>query len=172
VVSSAVAKSSLNFVCAALGSDIARLPVFNAVRDFVRGGKDEGCVHILLGDEAESARKIPGFLCKPGHHANLFCGGTEPPVGSVSLYARPFAIVRIATARFTSPTSNVVALFDYKNTTHELSSYVDYYHRSRTHLSLDNDCPDPRPVMPPRMGRVSAFPQVSGLHHRYERLAA
>jgi hypothetical protein len=31
---------------------------------------------------------------------------------------------------------------------------------------------DPRPVMPPRIGRVVAFPQVSGLHHRYERLAA
>src|SRR6202051_4086887 len=25
-----------------------------------------------------------------------------------------------------------------------LSSYTDYYHRSRTHLSLDKDCPDPR----------------------------
>jgi hypothetical protein len=48
----------------------------------------------------------------------------------------------------------------------------DYYNRSRTHLSLDKDCPDPRPVMPPRIGRVIAFPQVSGLHHRYERLAA
>src|SRR3984893_13978113 len=49
-----------------------------------------------------------------------------------------------------------------------LSSYADYYHRSRTHLSLDKDCPDPRPIMPPRGGRVVAFPQVNGLHHRYE----
>jgi putative transposase len=38
-----------------------------------------------------------------------------------------------------------------------LSSYVDYYHRSRTHLSLDKDCPDPSPVMPPGSGRVSPF---------------
>jgi putative transposase len=53
-----------------------------------------------------------------------------------------------------------------------LSSYTDYYDRSRTHLSLDKDCPDPRPVMPPRSGRVVAFPQVNGSHHRYERLAA
>ncbi len=52
------------------------------------------------------------------------------------------------------------------------SSYVDYYHRTRAHLSLDKDCPDPRPVIPRRIGRVIAFPQVSGLHHRYERLAA
>jgi putative transposase len=53
-----------------------------------------------------------------------------------------------------------------------LSSYVDYYQSTRTHLSLNKDCPDPRPVMPPRIGRVVAIPQVSGLHHRYERLAA
>jgi putative transposase len=29
-----------------------------------------------------------------------------------------------------------------------LSSYVDYYQGTRTHLSLDKDCPDSRPVMP------------------------
>ncbi len=50
-----------------------------------------------------------------------------------------------------------------------LPSYVEYYHRARTHLSLD--CPGPRPIMPRRVGRV-AIPQVGGLHHRYERLAA
>ena len=53
-----------------------------------------------------------------------------------------------------------------------LSSYFDYYHRSRTHLSLEKDCPEPRPVHPPDAGKVIAFPQVGGLHHRYERLAA
>ena len=53
-----------------------------------------------------------------------------------------------------------------------LSSYVDYYQRTRTHLSLDKDCPDSRPIMPRRIGKVIAIPQVGGLHHRYERLAA
>ena len=53
-----------------------------------------------------------------------------------------------------------------------LSSYFDYYHRSRTHLSLAKDCPEPRPVCLPRTGKIIAFPQVGGLHHRYERLAA
>jgi len=51
-------------------------------------------------------------------------------------------------------------------------SYVDYYQRTRTHLSLDKDCPDPRPILPRRIGKVIAIPQVGGLHHRYERLAA
>jgi len=53
-----------------------------------------------------------------------------------------------------------------------LSSYVDYYHRTRTYLALHKDCPDPRPIPPRRIGRVVAIRQVGGLHHRYERLAA
>ena len=53
-----------------------------------------------------------------------------------------------------------------------LGSYFDYYHRSRTHLSLGKDSPEPRPIQPPGMGPVVAVPQVGGLHHRYERRAA
>ena len=53
-----------------------------------------------------------------------------------------------------------------------LASYFDYYHRSRTHLSLGKDSPEPRTVQPAGMGPVVAVPQVGGLHHRYERQAA
>jgi transposase InsO family protein len=53
-----------------------------------------------------------------------------------------------------------------------LGSYVEYYHRSRTHLALGKDSPEPRSVQSPEMGRVVALPQVGGLHHRYERRAA
>jgi putative transposase len=53
-----------------------------------------------------------------------------------------------------------------------LADYFDYYHRSRTHLALEKDCPEPRAVEPPEQGRIVAFPQVGGLHHRYWRLAA
>jgi len=35
-----------------------------------------------------------------------------------------------------------------------LNSYFDYYHRSRTHLSLGKDCPEPRAIQPPEMGSV------------------
>src|SRR6202521_1876639 len=48
-----------------------------------------------------------------------------------------------------------------------LRSYLDYYHRSRTHFSLRKDSPEPRSVQPEQMGRVVALPQVGGLHHRY-----
>ena len=52
-----------------------------------------------------------------------------------------------------------------------LASYFDYYHRSRTHLSLRKDSPEPRPIHLPE-GRVVAVRQVGGLHHRYERRIA
>ena len=65
-----------------------------------------------------------------------------------------------------------IVIFNERHLCRVLSWYVDYYHRTRTHLSLDKDCPDPRPVMPPGSGRVVAIPQVNGLHHSYERLAA
>ena len=53
-----------------------------------------------------------------------------------------------------------------------LKSYVSYYTTSRTHLSLEKDSPEPRPVTPRGHGRVVAIPEVGGLHHRYERRAA
>ncbi len=65
-----------------------------------------------------------------------------------------------------------ILVFNERHLRRVLSSYVDYYQRTRTHLSLDKDCPDTRPVMPPRIGKVVTIPQVGGLHHRYERLAA
>lgn len=55
---------------------------------------------------------------------------------------------------------------------HHLSRFVDDYHQSRTHLGLHKDAPEPRPVQGPDAGRVVAFPEVGGLHHRYERRAA
>ena len=53
-----------------------------------------------------------------------------------------------------------------------LASYFRYYHRSRCHLSLDKDSPEPRAVQPPELGEVVELPEVGGLHHRYERRAA
>ena len=45
-----------------------------------------------------------------------------------------------------------------------------YYHQSRTHLSLDKECPFPRAAL--KVGKIVAIPQLGGLHHRYERIAA
>ena len=53
-----------------------------------------------------------------------------------------------------------------------LARYMSYYHGARTHLSLEKDSPMPRRSQAPTEGRVVAFAEVGGLHHRYERRAA
>jgi hypothetical protein len=45
-----------------------------------------------------------------------------------------------------------------------------YYHQTRTHLALDKDAPDLRPI--PAAGTIVQLPEVGGLHHRYLRQAA
>ena len=55
---------------------------------------------------------------------------------------------------------------------HVLESYFAYYHGWRTHLGLDKDAPQARRVQGPEEGKIIAFPEVGGLHHRYERQAA
>ena len=65
-----------------------------------------------------------------------------------------------------------VIVFDEASLRRTLVLYLDYYHGSRTQLSLKKDSPEPRPVQPPQTGRIVAIPQVGGLHHRYERRAA
>jgi len=53
-----------------------------------------------------------------------------------------------------------------------VQSYLAYYHDWRTHLSLNKDAPEPRRVQSSGEGKIVAFPEVGGLHHRYERQAA
>jgi putative transposase len=53
-----------------------------------------------------------------------------------------------------------------------LTRYVTYYHQARTHLALDKDAPDLRPIELPTAGKIVEVPEVGGLHHRYLRQAA
>ena len=56
--------------------------------------------------------------------------------------------------------------------TRVLTEYVTHYLCSRTHLALGKDTPMTRPIRPPPAGRIVAIPEVGGLHHRYDRVAA
>ncbi len=53
-----------------------------------------------------------------------------------------------------------------------LTAYFTDYHGARTHLALEKDAPTTRRVQTSTEGPVVAFPEVGGLHHRYERRAA
>jgi hypothetical protein len=54
-----------------------------------------------------------------------------------------------------------------------LTRYFAYYHGARTHLSLDKDPPDGRPVEPPELGPVIPISEVGrceGVNKTAERL--
>ena len=53
-----------------------------------------------------------------------------------------------------------------------LACYLSYYHGFRTHLSLEMDAPNHRPIQTQDYGDVVEISEVGGLHHHYERRAA
>jgi putative transposase len=67
---------------------------------------------------------------------------------------------------------NHIIIFNEAHLRRVLTTYVAYYHRTRTHLGLDKDSPDHRPLNKTSTGRIVAIAEVGGLQHRYERPAA
>jgi transposase InsO family protein len=66
---------------------------------------------------------------------------------------------------------NHVIVFNERHLKKLLHAYFVYYHKARTHLALDKQCPEPRSVEFPNQGTVIAFPHIGGLHHEYRRAA-
>jgi hypothetical protein len=60
-----------------------------------------------------------------------------------------------------------VIVFDKQHLKRLLSCHFDYYHRWRTHRSLDMDVPNGQAVESTESGPVVEFPVVQGLHHYY-----
>jgi transposase InsO family protein len=61
-----------------------------------------------------------------------------------------------------------VVVFGERHLRHVLLSYMQYYNRARTHLSLHKDAPVPRAVQ--AVGRILPTPILGGLHHQYVRI--
>src|SRR2546430_1823368 len=87
-----------------------------------------------------------------------------------SPWQNPFAERLIGSIRRES-LDHVVVLGE-KHLRRTLTPYFAYYHRSRTHLALQKDTPDERPIERPELRTVVQIPEVGGLHHRYVRRAA
>ena len=51
-----------------------------------------------------------------------------------------------------------------------LDDYVSYYNKYRTHLGINKDSPEGRPIQ--SEGEIYKVPAVNGLHHVYFRQAA
>src|SRR5262245_57592490 len=67
---------------------------------------------------------------------------------------------------------NHVLVLDERHLRRILTRYLTYYHQARTHLALDKDAPDIRPIARLEAGTILEVPEVGGLHHRYLRRAA
>ena len=51
-----------------------------------------------------------------------------------------------------------------------LNEYIfEYYNASRTHMSLEKDSPEHRPIQ--KAGKIVSKPILGGLHHVYSRVA-
>src|SRR5262249_23302036 len=87
-----------------------------------------------------------------------------------SPWQNPFAERVIGTIR--RELLDHVIVLDEKHLRRRLTAYFSYYHRSRTHLALAKDAPEPRAIEAAVIGPVIEQPQVGGLHHRYCRRAA
>jgi hypothetical protein len=110
-------------------------------RDGIYGHEFNRCVRALGIEQVKTARRSPWQ--KPH---------VERVIGSIRRECLDHVIV-----------------FSENHLNRVLQRYVCCYHRSRTHLSLQKDSPEPRPVEPPDQGKLVAYPEVGGLHHRYAR---
>ena len=97
-------------------------------------------------------------------------GITEVITGPSSPWLNPYAERLIGSIR-RECLDHVIVLGE-QHLRRLLTAYLTYYHGARTHLALEKDAPTTRRVQTPTEGPVVAFPEVGGLHHRYERRAA
>lgn len=97
-------------------------------------------------------------------------GIEEKPTAPHAPWQNPYAERLIGTLR--RECLDQIIILGERHLRRVLVEYLDYYHQSRTHRSLAQDCPVPRPVMTPDQGSVVEFPLVGGLHHLYTRQAA
>jgi len=115
-------------------------------------------------------RDRDGIYGEKVHEATEWLGLREVLAAPKSPWQNPYVERLIGSIRHEC--LDHVITFDETGLHRVLKSYFEYYERTRTHLSLEKDAPVPRTVQPPELGKVVEFPEVGGLHHRYERRAA
>jgi len=59
-------------------------------------------------------------------------------------------------------------IFNEEHLRRVMRTYIRYYNKSRTHLSLDKDAPNGRPIQ--SCGIVNSISHLGGLHHQYVRI--
>jgi hypothetical protein len=129
----ALAKSALNFLCAAVGPEVARYDCFSELRRFVLGEYPaalEKFVTYLCGRDRDRHRdNFCSQFFREGHHTLVLWEMEGFPLVFFLLYSRLFAIVRLLKEPHTpilGTEGTRIAFFDYKSKTHSLLTLGDY----------------------------------------------
>ncbi len=120
---------------------------------------DETNARYLIRDRdriygAEFRRRVAGL------------GLREVPIAPHSPWQNPYAERFIGSLRRECLDHMIV--LNERQASRILSAYARYYNCARTHLALDKDAPASRRIQGRELGRVIAFREVGGLHHRYD----
>ena len=107
---------------------------------------------------------------QPFRHRLKGLGTEEVLTAPHSPWQNPFAERLIGSIR--PECLNHVLVLGERHLHRILTRYLAYYHQARTHLALDKDAPDLRPIELPATGKIVQRPEVGGLHHRYFRQGA
>lgn len=123
----ALVKTALNFICAALGPDVARHPAFHDARNFAcftNGARFREFIRPLWGTGIDDRAKfITDRVVKPGYHTVLLTSVHHFPMVFLTLYERPFAAIQLSTQPVPGalpPESIALGLFDYRTGNHRV----------------------------------------------------
>jgi hypothetical protein len=97
---------------------------------------------------------------KPFQHRVTGIGIEETLAAPQSLWQNPFVERLIGSIR--RECLNHVLVLGERHLRRILTRYFSYYHQARTHLALDKDAPDIRPIALPARGRSWSFPKSAG----------
>ena len=129
----ALAKSALNFLCAAVGSEVARYDCFSELRRFVLGedpaAPGEFVMPLWDRDRNQHADHFWSLFSREGYHTLVLREVEGFPLVFFLLYSRPFAVVRLLKEPHTpilGTEGTRIAFFDYKAKTHSLLTLEEY----------------------------------------------
>jgi hypothetical protein len=129
----ALAKSALNFLCAAVEPEVARYGCFSELRRFVLGecpaAPGEFVMPLWNRDRDQHSDNFCSLFSREGHHTLVLWEMEGFPLVFFLLYSHPFAVVRLLKEPhppILSTEGTRIAFFDYKSKTHTLQTLGDY----------------------------------------------
>lgn len=123
----ALVKTAINFLCSALGPEVARHPAFDDARHFAcrtNGARFREFIRPLWGAEIDERTKpLIERVVKPGYHTVLLTEVHHFPLVLLTLYERPFAAIQLSTQPVPGALpadSMALGLFDYRRRMHRI----------------------------------------------------